>query len=169
MKHEVEACPQCTVNNTACLNAMTEAFSTIGGPPVHPGKTERHGCEATNKVGTDETKAKANVKIEKKTAIKSRRRTVVKSPSEVTIHPNKMMKNTNKSQDPSTGQSCSMGKLTGNPFFNFVREVRRDMCGKKQTDVVIEASRRWNRMTHCEKCKYVKMIVKNEASNKECE
>lgn len=166
MKQEVLACPQCTVDNIACLNAMTEAFSAIGRPPVHPGETASHGCVATAQVGTEETKAKANVKIEK-TAIKSRLRTVVKSPSEVTLHPNKMMKKTIKAEAPSTGQSCSMGKLTGNPFFNFVREVRREMCGKKQTDVVIEASRRWNHMTHCEKCKYVKKNVKNEASDKE--
>ena len=49
---------------------------------------------------------------------------------------------------------CNMGKMTNNSFFNFVREVRKRCCGKRQSEIVHEAALQWRRMSEAEKNRF---------------
>lgn len=55
---------------------------------------------------------------------------------------------------------CRPGKITINPFFNFVRTMRPSHCGQKQSELVQEAARIWNKMTHEQKCQYTMRAVR---------
>lgn len=46
---------------------------------------------------------------------------------------------------------CGSGKVTRNAFFNFCREVRGRSCGRKQTEIVKEASMEWKTLPKEEK------------------
>lgn len=49
---------------------------------------------------------------------------------------------------------CRPGKITKNPFVNFIREVRKTLCGHRQADVIKEAAHRWRTMTIEEKRRF---------------
>lgn len=50
---------------------------------------------------------------------------------------------------------CNPGKITGNPFLNFVREFRKERCGRRQADIIKEAARHWNKLPQTEKADWV--------------
>ena len=52
------------------------------------------------------------------------------------------------------GRVCKQGKVSKNPFFNFIREVRKDHCGEQQKLIVKEAAQKWRRMNCQQKCQY---------------
>lgn len=54
----------------------------------------------------------------------------------------------------SAPTTCNRGRVTKNPFFNFVRTVRPENCGRKQQEVVTEAAAFWNSMPQEEKAEY---------------
>lgn len=54
---------------------------------------------------------------------------------------------------------CRPGKITNNPFFNYVRTVRPAHCGQQQTVLVQKAALEWNRKTPDEKAHYTKRAV----------
>jgi hypothetical protein len=49
---------------------------------------------------------------------------------------------------------CKSGKLTRNPFFNFLREIRPTLCGHSVVQVAIEGGKRWRTMTDSQKLTY---------------
>lgn len=95
-------------------------------------------------------------------SIKSSRRgsEIQKSPSEITLHPEKLRKT---QQTENLTQCGKPGKVTVNGFFNFIREVRQEMCGeRKQKVIVAAAARRWKHMTISEKCKYQRRALEKQ-------
>lgn len=61
---------------------------------------------------------------------------------------------------------CKPGKITANPFFNFLRVFRQTHCGQQQQVVVQEAAMQWNRMSCEQKCHYTKQAVTHRIRNK---
>lgn len=61
---------------------------------------------------------------------------------------------------------CKPGKITANPFFNFLRVFRQTHCGQQQQVVVQEAAMQWNRMSSEQKCHYTKQAVTHRIRNK---
>lgn len=59
-----------------------------------------------------------------------------------------------ESGNARSARECPPGRVTANPFFNFIREVRTQMCGQSQTAIAVEAARRWNSMSCEEKSRY---------------
>jgi hypothetical protein len=49
---------------------------------------------------------------------------------------------------------CKSGKLTRNPFLNFLREIRPTLCGHSVVQVAIEGGKRWRNMTDSQKLAY---------------
>jgi hypothetical protein len=47
--------------------------------------------------------------------------------------------------------------VTRNSFFNFVREVRRRLCGRPQTEIVQQAAKEWSAMSAQQKMQYQTM------------
>lgn len=54
----------------------------------------------------------------------------------------------------SRKSSCRPGKITPNPFFNFLRVFRQKHCSWPVTKIAVEGARIWCRMSKCEKKKY---------------
>lgn len=49
---------------------------------------------------------------------------------------------------------CRPGKLTRNPFLNFLREFRKAHCDWCPTKIAVEGAKCWCRLTECQKQKY---------------
>lgn len=74
-------------------------------------------------------------------------------------------RNLKEKQPSSSGKCtgrrvCKPGKITGNPFFNFLREYRTKRCGQMQRLIVHDGAQLWNRMSFCERCKYAKCGIR---------
>jgi hypothetical protein len=50
--------------------------------------------------------------------------------------------------------NCTGGRKTRNPFLNYVREKRGEVCGPSQTEIVRAAAQEWRGMSVNEKAKY---------------
>lgn len=62
-------------------------------------------------------------------------------------------------QVPQPIHAEATGRITKNPFFNYLREFRSTMKGQRQTMIAIEGARHWNRLTLDQKHKYRKLNV----------
>lgn len=49
------------------------------------------------------------------------------------------------------------GRVTRNSFFNFLRDYRRQSCGKSMVTIAKEGARKWKCLSECEKKRYVDM------------
>lgn len=63
-------------------------------------------------------------------------------------------------------QTEATGRVVKNPFFNYLREIRPTMTGRRQTVIAIEGARRWNQLPLEQKCKYGKLNVLQRSSTR---
>jgi hypothetical protein len=63
-------------------------------------------------------------------------------------------KTMSKEEKEKFRSDCTGGRKSRNPFFNFIREKRGEVCVKSQTDLVKRAAEEWNKMNEAEKMKY---------------
>lgn len=107
-------------------------------------------CQSTAAV---KRKAKQSMKIKKKII----GRKPVKHRSEPAKHHPKPAKPARGQKN--SGNVCNMGKITINPFFNFVRTIRQTRCGDQQQSVVHDAAVLWRGMTQEQKRQYTRRAV----------
>lgn len=50
------------------------------------------------------------------------------------------------------------GIVTRNPFFNFLRDYRKKVCGKSVIQIAVDGARIWNRMSENQKCIYMQQV-----------
>lgn len=62
---------------------------------------------------------------------------------------------------PKCDESCSfepeegLGKVTRNPFLNFLRDFRKCSAGMSAKDIAVQGAEKWNAMEECDKVKYI--------------
>lgn len=54
-------------------------------------------------------------------------------------------------------RTCRGGKVTRNPFFNFLREFRKKHCGWNAVKVAVAGAKVWCRLDECKKQKFRKL------------
>lgn len=61
-----------------------------------------------------------------------------------------------KSSKKSKKNCARPGPVIRNAFFNFLRDFRRQRCGKPMTSISKEAAKKWKCMSICKRSKYIK-------------
>lgn len=51
------------------------------------------------------------------------------------------------------------GRITRNPFFNFLRQFRKERCGLTILQIASQGAQQWRAMNICDKCLYVTQVV----------
>ena len=73
-----------------------------------------------------------------------------------------------KRKNKTTGGTvCKPGRVTVNPFFNFVREIRKISCGKLQKEIIKRAALLWHHMTLDQKCRFREKAIEMNAGKQE--
>ena len=72
-----------------------------------------------------------------------------------------------KTDDRCCALVCNPGKMTKNPFLNFVREFRKERCGRRQADIIKEAAEHWNKLPKPVKAEWVE-AARNFKSSEGC-
>ncbi|GLV39484.1 hypothetical protein CBL_09629 [Carabus blaptoides fortunei] len=63
---------------------------------------------------------------------------------------------------PKDGECCTKyrpGKITRNPFLNFLREYRKQCCSDSILQVAIDGAKEWNNMTAAEREPYIQQAM----------
>lgn len=163
-KLHVQNCPQCaTENDKRMLDKSDQRvllFDVTAETQIDIGEPSKAQSSLELKMPIQGVEAKT-VEIPKREAMKNTCEETPRSTKKLKSSGivSKRERTATKKTQQNGNLVCNRGRITKNPFFNFVREVRQTMCGEAQTVIVKEAARRWHRLSFQEKCEYSKCKV----------
>jgi Protamine and protamine like len=79
----------------------------------------------------------------------------------------RVKKKDSKSGDHAESGKCQPGKVTRNAFLNYLRTLRRTMCGSSVVAIAVEGGKRWRAMSEAEKQPYYQEALKGTSSKSE--
>lgn len=155
----------------SCSRSPRPAASKVGSPKKPKSPSRPKSCHEQEEMPVPVVRRSPSPKPEvqstqtrRSNRIANKQGRSCKLPSEppTTVRPRRprILKKNHPTTSGNTSRPrlCKPGKVTRNPFFNFLREYRAKRCGQQQRLIVHDGAQIWNRMSFQERCKYAQCV-----------